>query len=358
MSKIFFSYRRSDSAGHTGRLYDSLRDKFGEDSVFRDIENLDTVGDFVDALDQALDKCDLQLVIIGDEWISSSGSKGRRLDQPDDFVRMEIAKALDRKIPVVPVLVAGAVMPGKEELPEDLHGLCRQNAIEISDTRWSYDVGRLCDAITKVLGLQVQASKVETRQAASDAATLQNDPAERKKGRGMFGKLSVAIAGVITLAIVISFFTESDQTTDLMIQPEAEMLVSGTDNAAPASLSTYKIAGLTWTTNDRKKDIDWNAAYDYCENLKINNAEGYSDWRLPTINELELIYDPDDVDAFDKKIMRPFHNGVTSNYIWSSEKDTSSAVFAFNFIDGSEVSLAVNFDEGAHGLCVSGALEY
>lgn len=366
MSTIFISYRRGDSAGHTGRLFDVLRNKFGKASVFRDIDDLEPGVDFVDALDQALVKCDILLVIIGDEWASATGSKGRRLDQPDDFVRMEVAKALERNVRVIPVLVAGATMPNVEELPEDLRALARRNAIELSDTRWDYDVGRLCDTLAKVLGGPDQAVPVGASRHAPAAAPLQDHAVPEKKGGGMLGKLGMALAGVIAVVVVVSLLPDSDQTAedhtaDLNTQPAGESPVGVADDAvttgdspddfpAASSLSTFEVDGLTWTTDDRGEDVDWYAASAHCEDLM---AERRSDWRLPTIEELESIYDPSDVNAFGHKIMRPFHDGVTSNWIWSSTEDTSGAAFAFDFNDGSETSLAVNFDEGAHGLCVS-----
>src|SRR4051812_21225570 len=132
MPDIFISYRRGDSAGHAGRLYDGLLSRFGDGNVFIDVDAIAPGVDFVERIRDAVASCDVILVLIGEDWISMSGADGtRRIDDPGDFVRLEIDAALERGIPIVPVLVEGARMPGPQELPENIAGLARQNAIEL-----------------------------------------------------------------------------------------------------------------------------------------------------------------------------------------------------------------------------------
>jgi YVTN family beta-propeller protein len=148
---IFISYRREDTAGHAGRLYDRLSERFGEDQVFMDL-TIEPGADFVRRIDEGVASCAVLIALIGDEWLSAEvGGDGRRLDDPRDFVRLEISSALERGIPVIPVLVHGASMPQPEELPDALAQLARRNAIELSDTRWAYDVGRLIETLSGVL---------------------------------------------------------------------------------------------------------------------------------------------------------------------------------------------------------------
>jgi hypothetical protein len=150
MARIFISYRREDSAGHTGRLHDRLTTRFGRDQVFKDIDSIDPGADFTQAIKDAMASCDVVIVVIGKQWLTGTDAKGvRRLDNPKDFVRQEIAAALTSKTRVIPVLVQGATMPNEEDLPEDLRALAKHNAIEISDVRWDYDVERLVQAIQK-----------------------------------------------------------------------------------------------------------------------------------------------------------------------------------------------------------------
>jgi hypothetical protein len=150
-ANIFINYRREDTAGHAGRLFDRLSVRF-PGRVFMDIDTLDPGVDFVEAIEKAVGSCEVLIVLIGHEWVSVKDAAGRRrLDDPTDFVRLEVVKALERAIRVIPVLVQGASMPRHEELPADLDKLTRRNAIELSDARWSYDADRLIHAIEEVL---------------------------------------------------------------------------------------------------------------------------------------------------------------------------------------------------------------
>ena len=150
-SAIFVNYRREDSAGHAGRLFDRLSGRF-PDRVFMDIDTIEPGIDFVGVIEEAVGGCEVLIVVIGRAWLSATDAAGRRrLDNPSDFVRLEIAAALDRSIRIIPVLVEGAAMPAPEELPPDLIRLTRRNAIELSDARWAFDVDRLLQTIEGVL---------------------------------------------------------------------------------------------------------------------------------------------------------------------------------------------------------------
>ncbi|HYO12635.1 MAG TPA: toll/interleukin-1 receptor domain-containing protein [Thermoanaerobaculia bacterium] len=150
-ANIFINYRREDSAGHAGRLFDRLRARF-PGRVFMDIDTIEPGADFVDVIEQAVGKCEVLIVVIGREWLSIKDATGRRrLDNPEDFVRLEVASALERNIRVIPVLVEDASMPRLEDLPPDLAKLARRNAIELSDGRWAFDVDRLLQTIEGVL---------------------------------------------------------------------------------------------------------------------------------------------------------------------------------------------------------------
>jgi hypothetical protein len=153
MSAIFLSYRRADTSGYAGRLGESLARHFGRENVFRDVEGIAPGNDFTDALDAAVARCEVLLVLIGDTWLVERNVDGsRRLDDTRDFVRLEIETALRRGIPVLPVLLEGATMPRASELPESIAALTRHQAIEISDTRWDYDFRRLVQAIASLTG--------------------------------------------------------------------------------------------------------------------------------------------------------------------------------------------------------------
>jgi TIR domain len=119
MSWNFISYRRDDSAGHAGRLFDRLSDHFGRDQVFMDIDSIEPGVDFAQVVEDTMGRCDAVVALIGPHWLTVADSTGRRrLDNPEDFVRLELATALKRGIRVIPALVHGAAIPRAEE-----HGL-------------------------------------------------------------------------------------------------------------------------------------------------------------------------------------------------------------------------------------------
>jgi hypothetical protein len=177
--KIFISYRRDDSAGHAGRLFDRLSAHFGADQIFMDIEQIEAGVDFVQAIQDAVGSCEILVVLIGKNWLASRDEAGRRLDNPNDFVRVEIAAALERDVRVIPVLLQGATMPRPQDLPEDMSALSRRNAIELSDTRWKYDVDGLIAALEKVLDRQREAQR-RAEEAAAERQRLETEARQRE----------------------------------------------------------------------------------------------------------------------------------------------------------------------------------
>jgi TIR domain-containing protein/Big-like domain-containing protein len=168
--RVFLNYRREETSGHAGRLFDDLTDRLGGSEVFMDIDRIAPGLDFVLAIDDALDGCDVVLALIGRRWADVTNADGvRRLDDPDDFVRLELEKALGRTdVRVIPVLVHGASMPSSGSLPEGLRSLARRQAFELSDTRWHYDLDMLVQAIEIIAR-----KKTERARAAADAAAAE-----------------------------------------------------------------------------------------------------------------------------------------------------------------------------------------
>lgn len=153
MDGIFISYRRDDSAGYAGRLYDRLAAHFGANRVFMDVEGIEPGLDFVKAIEDAVASCRVLIVMIGDEWTHAADAAGRRrLDDPNDFVRLETSAALKRDIRVVPVLVGGAAMPRSEELPAELQALTRRQAIEVNHKQWDASTQALIHTLERIIG--------------------------------------------------------------------------------------------------------------------------------------------------------------------------------------------------------------
>ena len=145
MTSVFISYRREDSRHQAGRLHDRLVAHFGSEQVFKDVDSIPLGLDFRQVLTEQVAGCDVFLAVISDTWLSIAG-KGwtRRLDDPGDFVRIEVEAALDRKIPVIPVLVGSSSVPQSEELAESLRRLAFRNGLPVRpDPDFHNDVDRL-----------------------------------------------------------------------------------------------------------------------------------------------------------------------------------------------------------------------
>jgi TIR domain-containing protein len=150
--QIFISYRREESRWSAGRLYDRLTARFDPKQIFMDIDGILLGDDFVEVIQGRVTECDILIAVIGTHWLTSPDEQGnRRLDNPEDFVRMEIATALTRGVRVIPVLVDGALIPRSLDLPDDLRPLVRRNALRISDTSFNDDCRRLISTIEQVL---------------------------------------------------------------------------------------------------------------------------------------------------------------------------------------------------------------
>jgi TIR domain len=170
MPRVFISYRREDASAYAGRLFDRLSAQYGRERIFMDVDSLEPGADFGEAIEQTVASCDVLIAVIGRQWLDAKDADGaRRLDNPEDFVRLELASALTRKIRVVPLLVGNARMPRSDDLPEPLKGLARRNAFEVSDIGFHESVGRLIGALSRVdQAIQPQAPPAAEKEPAPD----------------------------------------------------------------------------------------------------------------------------------------------------------------------------------------------
>jgi hypothetical protein len=175
--KIFINYRRGDDPGHTGRLFDRLQDVFEPQELFLDVDNIAPGLDFVRVLNERVAECDVVLAVIGRGWIDARNADGaRRLDDPDDFVRIEITSALNQGKRVIPVLVGDAQMPRPEDLPEVLRPLARRNAVRLTHERFRADTQGLIKALRQSL------EEIEAIRRA-EAETARRAQAEEERRR-------------------------------------------------------------------------------------------------------------------------------------------------------------------------------
>ena len=149
---IFISYRRSDAGPYARLLQVQLRLHLADAPVFMDLDSIEAGTDFAEAIEAGVRSCRILVALIGPRWLTVSDGEGRRrLDDPDDYVRFEIRTALERCVRVIPVLVDDAIMPRRQQLPDDLAKLARLNALQMSYDRYEYDESRLITIIGRVL---------------------------------------------------------------------------------------------------------------------------------------------------------------------------------------------------------------
>jgi len=219
MPAVFISYRREDSAGYAGRLHEELEERLGAQQVFRDVDTLRAGQDFEEAIRQRLSRSAACVVMIGPGWIKSQTATGqRRLDQPGDYVVMEIAAALARPdVLVIPVLVGGAAMPGAGELPDAITGLARRHAFTARDETWEADMDRLAATI-----------------AQDEPTGRMPVPTPTTASRARYAVVSLVTAGAIVLALGWLFRSASPATSSSGTPVETTARDAGTTIEGPA----------------------------------------------------------------------------------------------------------------------------
>jgi hypothetical protein len=250
---IFISYRRDDSEGEAGRLFDDLTRAFGNENVFMDVAGILPGADFRQAIENNVASCGVLLAIIGPSWVSITNAAGqRRLDDPNDFVVLEIASALKREVPVIPVLVHEAHMPAPDQLPEALKDFSYRNSVELSHGRWNSDVQLLIQALASY----VTPNPADAQEPVHAALPVQlpaphPGPASSKpvaKKRGL--SLILGIGSAVILAFIALLYFMGGPSKQNTAAPTVNG--SGTAAAGPASLIG------TWKDADPrlKKDAD------------------------------------------------------------------------------------------------------
>jgi hypothetical protein len=196
--KIFLSYRRDDTAGHAGRLYDRLSARL-PGRVFMDVTGLEPGVDFVVEIERAVGACDVLIALIGKQWLTIADKDGRRrIDKHDDFVRLEIGAALRRNVRVIPALVGDAVFPATESLPSDLRPLSRRHALRLSDADFDHDVERL------IRTLEHTVAKPARKPAYSRSGPGARQPWEGWKAiKPWLSSRNVRIAGTLAVVAVL-----------------------------------------------------------------------------------------------------------------------------------------------------------
>jgi hypothetical protein len=204
---VFISYRRDAGAGYAGRIADALVEHFGEDKVFRDIDSLEPGLDFVEAVERAIESSEVLIAVVGKNWLDVTDAAGqKRLENPDDYVRTEIATALKRNIRVIPLLIQEAAMPSARELPDDLAPLSRRNAFVIHDSSWRDDIQRLIAALDRAIKGDRPVTPDEPGAVKPPEAQPVGTQPIRQQSRSSYVGLFLLGALVVCLIVLIYIF--------------------------------------------------------------------------------------------------------------------------------------------------------
>lgn len=309
-ARLFINYRREDTAPYAGRLYDRLTAHFGAQQVFIDIDQILPGEDFVEAINRKVAACEIAIVSIGPNWLRVTDANGkRRLDDKEDFVRMEIVAALERNIRVIPILLGGAQMPRKEDLPDALAPLSRRNAIEVSETRFHSDVDRLIKAIEQPRSSPWKATEPPTEnlrrrptghlppsEEKQKADSKHHDAtAVRKRAYLRYAILLLLFAAVGTLGIkclpqikstfaLARFFGDARRSTppcpDATINVIGDLTTQLKEDFSPSNRNRADIAFNTWSEAQMVVALEAENVVDAAEmsqwfNAQIGKASGW-----------------------------------------------------------------------------------
>ena len=216
--RIFISYRREETAYPAGWLFDRLSDEFSPGQIFKDVDSIALGDDFVEVITNAVASTDVLLALIGHQWVTITGEDGRRrLDNPDDFVRLEVEAALERNVRVIPILVEGAKMPRSDELPPSLAPLSRRQALELSPARFDFDTSRLLRVLDRTFA-ELQADEPAELEPPERAAPKEPASSEVRRAPALRRRYVVAAAAVVALialgiALAVILGSSSSSTT-------------------------------------------------------------------------------------------------------------------------------------------------
>ena len=226
--RIFLSYRRQETAYAAGWLFDRLAERYGRAQVFKDVDSLQPGDDFVAVIEKAVASCSVLLALIGDEWLTVVDHTGRRrIDDPNDFVRIEIEAALSRGVTVIPILVDGAQMPQPNEVPETLRPLVRRQALELSPARFDFDFSQLLAVLERIVRPADGAPETTTRSTAAHAQPVER-PARRLGAPRRTAAIALASALVVAVIAVL---------VALALRPTPATSSSGSSGRAAATSS-------------------------------------------------------------------------------------------------------------------------
>ncbi len=360
MSRIFISYRRQEGSKDAMALFERLTRRFGEGAVFMDVEGIALGVDFQEVLDRTLDTCSVMLLLMGPDWAEAQDESGeRRLDDPDDFVRVEVATALRRKIPLIPVFLDGARMPRANRLPEDLAALPRRQGMPLDHVNWRAQTARLIESLERWLQPQQGGSPAprepkpgEVFRDAPDAPEMvvvpagtftmgsPDDEAGRTADEGPQHQVRIARAFAlgryaVTVAEFGRFVKATGYRTEAERNPDEGIF---TWNAKKSEWGwckgkSWRDPGMAQADNHPVVGVSWNDAVAYVKWLSEKTAKPY---RLPSESEWEYAARADS----------------TTRYPWGNDPGTNRANFYGSGSEwsGKQTAPVGSFEPNAFGL--------
>lgn len=329
---VFVSYRREDSAAHAGRLYDRLSAHFGAEHVFRDIDDIRPGQDFARVLEDTAGRADALVALIGPKWLSA------RLADPADFVRREIEMALERRIPVFPVLVSGASMPGAAGLPQTLRALASRQALELTDARYHEDTGRLIDALEG--GRQFRNRKAIVRMLLAAASLViatfgawmyqqgqpaRSEPVAVRKLQLRGGGASLSREQINAAIVRHNFYCKGVNEAGGAAGPLERRVIGETAVVADAA------TGLMWQQGGSRRPTDYAGAGAVAAAANSARLAGFEDWRLPTAEEAMSLMAPKPSGGF---YLSPLFDRMAAPFIWTSDRQSDERGWVIYFKDG------------------------
>ncbi len=261
INRVFISYRRDDSRWLARALYNKLTSEIDEERVFMDVDSIEPGLDFVDVIDDVVSKVNVMIAIIGPGFMTATDEDGGRLiDDPQNWVRLEIATALKRNIRVIPLLQQGANLPTAEELPEDLKPLVRRNAIQVNEMTFEADVDRIIDSLQRFWNEEQVAAKGKPSKPTpslptpdtSDAEPIAALPGHNSLKRPAWLIPALSLAGVLAVLFALwatgvfsslkpeNVVTKPNSENDQPSQPDAQKIIQQEDEKQPI------VEGLVW----------------------------------------------------------------------------------------------------------------
>jgi hypothetical protein len=335
MASVFLCYRREDSRADAGRLYDRLSARLGAHNVFMDIDDIAAGENFVEKLKSTLGQCNHLLLVIGPRWLGATDAEGHpRLSAPNDFVRLEVLTALERGINLIPVLVGGAHMPERGELPSQLADVVLHQAIQISDERFHEDTDRLVAAIRRA----------DPRGGGA--------PSSRRLVAGVALIALAAVAGGWVLyekranpAVVLRTVPArlSAQDAKVMLATRAfydrewngAAMGSRHDFATEVTPDGVLIVdhgtGLAWQKEGSGAAMSFDEAGAFVRALNERRYGGFADWRLPTLEEAMSLMQAQPEQRFH---LDAVFERASAPFVWTSDSAPENARWVVYYYDG------------------------